>query len=95
MRIWNRALSTAEVQQQMSHRLVGSECGLIGLWTLNEAAGDRVSDRSPSGHDGILRNATWAEPPSPSPVTLKAHAETLATPAIREALARSGSGPAG
>jgi hypothetical protein len=50
----------------MYRRLVGSETGLVGLWTLNEATGDQVRDRAASGNDGALAEAAhYGDPDGP------------------------------
>jgi hypothetical protein len=68
VRIWNTARTIAQIQRDMYTRMTGDEEGLVGLWPLNDATGNGAPDRSPSGNDGVLRNATWAEPPAPSPI---------------------------
>ncbi len=68
VRIWNTARTTDQIQGGMYTRMTGDEEGLVGLWPLNDAAGNQAPDRTRSPNDGVLRNATWAEPPAPSPI---------------------------
>lgn len=87
IRIWTVARSADEIQADMNRRLTGAEPNLVGLWSLNDATGDRARDRSPSDNGGVLRNAHWEEPPVASPVTVRMHSQSLDTPAIRAAVA--------
>ena len=68
VRIWSTARTAEQIQSTMYTRMTGDEEGLIGLWPLNDATGNEAPDRSRSRNDGVLRNATWATPPTPSPI---------------------------
>ncbi|HEY5746741.1 MAG TPA: LamG domain-containing protein [Chryseolinea sp.] len=57
LRIWNRALTEAEVQKFMITKLDSSAPGLIGYWDFNEATGDAVIDKSASKFNGTLKNS--------------------------------------
>ncbi|MBA4055405.1 MAG: hypothetical protein C0490_11885, partial [Marivirga sp.] len=54
LRIFNRALSEAEIRQQMCKKLSGSESGLIGYWDFNETSGNVLKDKSANRFDGQL-----------------------------------------
>lgn len=68
VRIWNTARTTDQIQRNLYARLIGDEDGLVGLWPLNDATRNAARDRTQPPNDGVLRNATWAEPPSRSPI---------------------------
>lgn len=55
VRIWNRALSQAEIRDNMCEKLTGTEPNLVGYWNFNEGSGATASDASSSGNDGSLR----------------------------------------
>lgn len=50
-RVWNRALSQAEIQLQMSLRLTGQEPGLVGYWNFDDKT---AKDGSIYHNDGAL-----------------------------------------
>jgi len=54
IQLWNRALSEAEVRQNMCKRRLGNESGLIGYWNFDEVSGDTVFDSSPNKFNGQL-----------------------------------------
>lgn len=51
VRVWNRALSQAEIQLQMSLRLTGQEPGLVGYWNFDDRT---AKDSSVFHNDGAL-----------------------------------------
>ena len=56
VRLWNRALSEAEVQDTRTGTLIDD--GLIGYWPLDESSGTVATDRTGS-HDGTIEGPTW------------------------------------
>lgn len=56
IRIWNVARTDAEIQQNMTVELTGSEAGLVGYWNMNEGAGTTIADISGNGNTGTLLN---------------------------------------
>jgi len=61
VRVWNRALSQAEIQANMSLRLSGQESGLVGYWNFDDQTG---RDLSGFGNQGTLvGNARFVEDP--------------------------------
>lgn len=60
VRVWNRTLSQAEIQEKMGAHLDPSqETGLVGYWRLNDSTGTSVSDMSGSGNNGTGYFTTW------------------------------------
>jgi hypothetical protein len=56
IRIWNRALTKQEINNQKDIPLTGTESGLIGYWPLNESKGRIAKDASGNGNDAKLMN---------------------------------------
>lgn len=56
LRIWNKALTMAEVQAQMFESLTGSETGLVSYYTFNESTGTTLDDNSANSNTGTLIN---------------------------------------
>jgi len=54
LRLWDRALSPEEVEDNWDLPLYGDEPGLIGYWRFDEGAGEVFRDDSPTGLDGQL-----------------------------------------
>jgi len=48
LRIWNRALSPVEIQENMNKELSGTERGLVAYYKFNETSGKTAYDSSPS-----------------------------------------------
>ncbi len=48
VRIYNRVLSTEEIQANMHTPLTGEEDGLVGYWSFDEGTGQITYDSSPS-----------------------------------------------
>jgi hypothetical protein len=65
VRVYNRALSAAEVQQDMTTPVVAAASaptptgGLVAAYSFNEAAGTSVADVSGNGNTGTIIGATW------------------------------------
>lgn len=60
VRVWNRAISQAEIQENMGEHLDPSqETELVGYWRLNDSTGTSVSDMSGSGNNGTANLTTW------------------------------------
>lgn len=63
VRIYNRALSTAEISKLYSSGQITSkkvsEQGLVGYWPMNEAQGNKVGDSSGKGNTGTVSGANW------------------------------------
>ena len=61
--VWNRMLTTAEVQALGTHRLRGDEPGLVGYWPMDEGRGAVVRNAAfgadAAASDGAITGATW------------------------------------
>lgn len=65
--LWNLARSAAQINQDRSHGLFGTETGLLAYWRFDDAAGLVLRDATPAGHDGRLVNPpVWV--PSDAPL---------------------------
>ena len=51
VRLWNRALTGAEIKDNMDYRLQGAEPGLVGYWRLDLCKNDIVPDAVKERHD--------------------------------------------
>jgi hypothetical protein len=69
VRLWDRALTVTEIQDQMNATLdVGNAVGLAGYWQLSEGAGARALDQSANANHLTLNDLTawyFSEPPVP------------------------------
>ena len=61
-RLWNRALSGAELGEYGQKVLTGYEHGLLDNYGLNEGKGEDCYDRAIGANDLILMNHTWVSP---------------------------------
>ena len=62
VRIWERALSNAEVMAQYNHCLSGSEANLFLYYRCNDASGLNVSDATALANDGTFSpGGRWAQ----------------------------------
>ncbi|SVC43528.1 uncharacterized protein METZ01_LOCUS296382, partial [marine metagenome] len=60
-RIWDTALTSAEIQSYMSTPPIGSEPGLVGYWNFNEGSGSILTDQTSNGNNGSIVGATWSD----------------------------------
>ncbi len=75
VRVWERALDTAEINAKRMHHLDASlETGLVGYWRFNEGSGANITDQTSSGNNGTTSAATWS--------LLVPFNQTAATPVI-------------
>ncbi|MCB0375531.1 MAG: hypothetical protein KDD04_06400, partial [Sinomicrobium sp.] len=63
VRIWDRALTETEIQQQKNERLHGTEAGLIGYWKLNNGVGSTAIDATENNNNGAIYGAVWLNHP--------------------------------
>ncbi|MDJ1185568.1 LamG-like jellyroll fold domain-containing protein [Roseofilum casamattae] len=59
VRVWDKALTAAEIKESMSSRLTGKEPGLVSYWPLDEGDGTKVADKTGRNNDGTIHGATW------------------------------------
>jgi Concanavalin A-like lectin/glucanases superfamily/FG-GAP repeat len=58
VRVWKRARSVEDIQNDWLHRLVGDEPGLAAYWRFDEGAGDMTRDQTDNAHHGTLHGNT-------------------------------------
>ncbi|MDJ1184773.1 lamin tail domain-containing protein [Roseofilum casamattae] len=85
LRVWDRALTAAEIKESMSSRLTGQEPGLVSYWPLDEGAGTTVTDRTGCSNNGTIHGGTWQPSdlqltPAQQPGLLKQGPEGSTTP---------------
>lgn len=61
VRVWNRSLTSAEIQGSMHRKISGAESGLVGYWRFDEGSGASAGDLSPFGNTGTLTNMTMGD----------------------------------
>ncbi|MDX1952258.1 MAG: FG-GAP-like repeat-containing protein [Verrucomicrobiota bacterium] len=60
IRVWNKALSGADILANLNTTLTGTEPGLIGLWNFEEGTGTTVADATAQNRAGTLaNNVNW------------------------------------
>ena len=60
VRVWDHALTAAEIVAGMTGNLTGSEAGLSGYWRFNEGSGTNSVDQTASHHDAhLIGGASW------------------------------------
>jgi lysophospholipase L1-like esterase len=64
IRIWDRALTPAEIREWRSARLTGSEAGLVAYYRLNEGKGLRAIDNTARQNHGVFGATADAENPT-------------------------------
>jgi hypothetical protein len=75
VRIWSRALTQQEIQNNMDLVLTGSELGLVAYYRFDEGSGQFAFDATGNGHDGRLGSTTgidshdplWTATPTATP----------------------------
>jgi hypothetical protein len=60
LRLWNRAITQAEVQQKMCSSLIpANETGLVGYWKMNEGSGTTIFDATSNSNNGTLNTPVF------------------------------------
>ena len=65
VRLWNIALSDAEIQSNYNAVLTGNESGLVGYWNFNDGEGSTLTDLSGNDNHGTINGATWSDDGAP------------------------------
>lgn len=61
VRIYNRALTQAEIQYSYTYKKPQNRAGLVGWWKLDEGQGTTAYDYSPYKNHGTINGATWSQ----------------------------------
>lgn len=59
LRIWERAVPEAELENNLYKRLTGDETGLALYWKLNDGTGAVATDSTVQARNGTLEGGTW------------------------------------
>ncbi|MBQ8466178.1 MAG: hypothetical protein IJ546_00615, partial [Prevotella sp.] len=62
VRLWNKAMTSAELGTYAKKRLKGTELGLIDNYPMNEGSGEYAYDHAVGGNDLVLAGTTWKVP---------------------------------
>ena len=62
VRLWNKAMTSAELGAYAKKRLKGTELGLIDNYPMNEGSGEYAYDHAVGGNDLVLAGTTWKVP---------------------------------
>lgn len=60
-RVWNKALTQTEIQENMNKSLMGSEEDLVLYLPMDEGKGAFVGDKTDNGNDGMINGTEWVE----------------------------------
>jgi Concanavalin A-like lectin/glucanases superfamily len=72
LRIWNTVRTEAEISQNMSHSLTGTDPGLVAYYRFDEEDGVTTADSTANGNTGILLNGIQRVPSTVPLVGLRA-----------------------
>ena len=64
VRLWDHALTPAEIAADMNVQLTGTERGLAGCWRFDEGVGETAADLTANGSDGVLGGGSAANQPT-------------------------------
>lgn len=84
LRVWNRALTQAEIQTEMNNTLTGMEPGLLLYYPTTEGSGTTTASGLSGVPDATLMNgAGWSTVPlPPAPMTVAEDQSVALTPAV-------------
>jgi hypothetical protein len=83
LRLWNRALTTGEIQANYLAAPAGNESGLVGLWRFDENSGTTSADASASGNAATLGNGSGANVPGWTTGAIRPQAAVGGTSLVR------------
>ena len=79
-RVYNRALSAAEIRTTMSRELIVTENGLVSNWRFDEGVGATAHDLTVNHNDGVLINGpSWVHGHIPAPTPYVYYWDTFAS----------------
>ena len=61
IRIWNKALTSSEINENLLHTLIGNETNLVGYWNMNEGNGETSFDQTSNQNNGLLEEILYRE----------------------------------
>ncbi len=67
-KVWNYALSAAEIQTNMNIQLNGSETGLTAYWPMDESSGQIIFDHTSNGYHLTRGTTQTADAQDPTPL---------------------------
>jgi len=77
-RVWNKALSAADVAANYNVEIPYPQSNLMGYWQMNEDQGIFIYDQSGNNHTGTLYGGiTWGDGPTTLPVELSSFTATI------------------
>ena len=83
VRVWRTQRSDAQIRDNMSTELTGTEDGLVSLWKFEDGANGVVTDSGPGGHHGkSMGNARLVPEALPAAVASPASLKNLPLPSI-------------
>ncbi len=66
VRLWTRPRLQEEIAEDMHHRLIGHEPGLLLYWRFDEGSGEAVNDQTEHANHGVLQGeVAWEESDAP------------------------------
>jgi len=77
-RVWNKALSAAEVAANYNVEIPSPQTNLVGYWQMNEDTGNLIYDLSGNNYTGTLYGGiTWGDGPTTLPIELSSFTATI------------------
>ncbi len=68
VRIWSKALTIKEIQNNMCQKITPKQAQLLAYWNFDEASSNNILDVSGNGHNGILPSSSNARQLSGAPI---------------------------
>ncbi len=66
IRIWDHAVTEADLRSRISRHLIGNEAGLAGYWRLDAGSGTNIVDSSSRKNDGVIHGGvSWVSSEAP------------------------------
>lgn len=61
LRVWDKALSQADILNNMSKQLVGNEANLVAYWPLDEGSGTEVIEKVSGLNSSLINSPVWTK----------------------------------